>query len=85
MKNIIFFTVVLLIISCNTHNLKEEKAYILERKRLSNGKLMIKYVFKAGNRKYTDSEEIRNIILPQDSVMIFFSPQHPEISELKEK
>ncbi len=79
-----FFVLVLLITAaaCNTNNFVQTKAYIFERKMLSNGKLMVHYVFNAGKVLLEDSSVVENKVLPQDSVIIVFKKENPTQSTL---
>ncbi|HXL54877.1 MAG TPA: hypothetical protein VN958_01385 [Chitinophagaceae bacterium] len=84
MKKIFVFAAFVTTAACNTNNSIQTKAYIFERKMLSNGKLMVHYVFNAGKALFQDSSVIENKVLPQDSVIVQFKKEDPAESRLVE-
>ena len=72
----------LAITSCNASHSVEAKAYIFERKLLTNGKLMICYAFNNGNALVEDSSIIANMVIPQDSVSVVYEKNNPANSNL---
>jgi hypothetical protein len=77
-----FILVSLATAACNTNNSIQTKAYIFERRMLSNGKLMIHYVFNTGKALLQDSSVVDNKVLPQDSVIVKFKKENPIESSL---
>jgi len=68
--------------ACNANNSIQTKAYIFERKILSNGKLMVHYVFNAGKVLRRDSAIVENKVLPPDSIIVKFKKENPTESSL---
>ncbi|RXK87115.1 hypothetical protein [Filimonas effusa] len=71
--------------ACNSEGIVRTKAHILERKMLSNGKLLINYVFRAPHGEViTDSVAVdEHKVIPHDSVPLIFSPKNPKENELE--
>ncbi|HEY6978330.1 MAG TPA: hypothetical protein VH396_18660 [Chitinophagaceae bacterium] len=82
MKKILILTFFITAAGCNTNNSIQTKAYIIERKMLNNGKLMVHYIFKAGRDLFLDSSVVENKVLPQDSVIVKFKRENPTESSL---
>jgi hypothetical protein len=62
---------------------KQVTAYITERKSMAGGKLLMKYHFQHENRLIQDSVETNNQVIPQDSLLVSFSPENPADNELQ--
>jgi hypothetical protein len=82
MKKIFVLVLLVTAAACNTNNSIQTKAYIFERKMLSNGKLMVHYVFNAGKALLQDSSIVENKVLPPDSVIVKFKKENPTESSL---
>lgn len=87
MKKVLCGAVLLLVVAtaCNSRVVVETKAHILERKMLSNGKLLVNYVFRSEQGEViTDSVAVdEERVIPHDSVPVIFSPKDPRENELK--
>jgi len=53
-------------------------AAIIERKMMTNGKLMLSYVFKAGGKTITDSLVTENKVIPGDTLKVTFPVTNPK-------
>lgn len=87
MKKVLCGAALLLVVAtaCNSRGVMETKAHILERKMLSNGKLLVNYVFRSEKGEViTDSVAVdEQRVIPHDSVPVIFSPKDPRENELK--
>ena len=69
--------------ACHSNPMEKTKAFIIERKMMAGGKLMISYVFNADEKSVSDSEVVSNSEIPQDSVTVEFFASNPEKNQLK--
>ena len=86
MKNNLFYSIFLIsfiFLSCRQNKLKESNAAIVERKMLSNGKLMLSYVFQVNNEMITGTTITENRILPVDTLKITFPLDNPSKSSVQ--
>lgn len=87
MKKVLWVVVLLLgaATACNSGGAIKTKAHILERKMLSNGKLLVNYVFRSQKGEViTDSVAVDETkVIPHDSVPLIFSAKNPRQNELK--
>ena len=58
-------------------------ARITERRAAPNGRLHVHYVFMAGSTLVTDSLEMENRIIPDDSVPVTFNANNPQENHLQ--
>ena len=72
----------MLILSACSSRQRETIAHINQRRIEPGGKLMISYQFSDGNQLIFDSAEVRNSIVPHDSLKLFFSPTNPHDNHL---
>jgi hypothetical protein len=72
-------------VACNNNASVQTKAHILERKVLTNGRLLVNYVFKARpGLVVKDSMEVDSKkIIPHDSVLLIFSEKDPHKNQLE--
>ena len=82
MKNFLFVPLVFFA-ACSGTPTQQTRAYIIERKMMNDGKLMISYVFHAEDKPFSDSEEVANSIIPQDSVTVVYREGNPQKNQLK--
>jgi hypothetical protein len=81
---LLFILVAALVWGCGRANTATARAHILERKAVKNGKLLVHYVFAAGERLVADSLELgAETIVPHDSVPVEFSQNDPRQHQLK--
>ncbi len=70
--------------ACGHESTITARAHILERKAIKNGKLLIRYVFRAGEQQVADSLELeKETIVPHDSIPVEFSQNDPQQHKLK--
>ena len=81
MKNTLSFLFILLLASCTSKE-RETYAHITQRRMDAAGMLMISYQFNTGERLIYDSIEVKNKVVPHDSVKVVYYPEHPEDSRL---
>lgn len=63
---------------------RETRAHITQRRLDSSGKVMISYRFEADGKWVTDSVEVnRSVVVPHDSVKVFYAAGNPSASRLQ--
>ncbi len=81
MKKYPLISLILLLFACSSQQ-GESIAHITQRRVDEPNKLMINYQFLFEGKRYLDSVEVRNRVIPHDSLKVVFPVGHPEKSRL---
>ncbi len=82
MNRLIGYILIIFSVGCSSGQ-QETVGQITQRRLQPEGKLMITYRFQVEDKWVYDSMELRNQVIPHDSITVKYSPKHPEESSLQ--
>ncbi|TDH27815.1 hypothetical protein EXU57_04920 [Segetibacter sp. 3557_3] len=71
------FALIVVGILAGCENRKTATALVMERKKLGNNKLLIKYAYMTGGERMVDSAIITNEVLESDSIKVILDKDNP--------